>query len=178
MPKERRNEVLIAFIGLLGVLTTAVLSNLDKIFPPENKLVSTYEGYRATGNFETELRYFFEVSGARKTVENMQEQILAHQRSQLLVQYPDESEEINAVFEAAREEAIRLDEIIPVILPVYRKHFTVEELQELNRFYSTEPMQNMLSKMPLVTTELAPHQARLIENYMTRVENRIRDILD
>jgi len=177
MLKKRRNEVLIASIGLIGVLVTAVFSNWDKVFPPHNQLVATYAGYRATGNFETELRYFFEVSGTRQALEDMEQQLLEQQRVALLVQHPDEAEQINAIVEAVQDEAIRIDQVIPVILPVYQKHFKVEELQELNRFYSTEPMQNMLAKMPLITAELAPHQMKMIEDYMARIEERIRQIV-
>ena len=40
------NEVLIAVIGLAGILVTALLSNWEKLFPKKNVIKATYSGYR------------------------------------------------------------------------------------------------------------------------------------
>ena len=177
MPKTRRYEVLIAILGLIGMLATGVLSNWDKIFPREDLLVAPYTGYQPTGRFETELRYYIEVSGLRQTLDDMQEQMLEQLRRNLLVEAPADADKINAVFEAIQEEAISIDDVIPVMLDIYQKHFTVEEIQELNKFYSTETMQNMIDKLPLVNADLAPHQVRMIDEYMRRIQARIDTII-
>jgi len=69
--KSRSNEIIIAILGLVGVLATAVISNWDKMFPNRGTVAARYEGYRPTGNFETELRYNLEVTGARKSFEGI-----------------------------------------------------------------------------------------------------------
>ena len=74
-PWLRKTEIVIAVIGLIGVIATGVLSNWEKIFAKGEVLTATYEGYSPTGNFETEFRYFFEVSGNRAMSEQLQEQI-------------------------------------------------------------------------------------------------------
>lgn len=173
--KPRKNEITIAIIGLIGVLITGFLSNWDKIYPdPDVMEVKT--DYRATGNFETELRIYFEISGVRATMENMQQQLAYSYIIELTAQYPENVEIIDAVINAALEEAITFDEVIKKLLPVYRKYFTIQEIQELNKFYSTEIMQNMINKLPLLTQEVAPLQVELFQDFERRFETRLEEI--
>lgn len=177
-PKSKKNEVMIAIIGLIGIVVTGVFSNWDRMFPDEDVMQVRFSGYRATGNFETELRYYFEVSGARATIENMQQQLVNSFKMTLTSQYPEEAEKIDVIMNTALKESIKLDDVIKVLLPVYRKHFTIEEIQELNRFSSTEIMQNMLKKMPLVTQEAAPLQVELFQDFQKRFQARIEEIIE
>ena len=96
----------------------------------------------------------------------------------LTSQYPEEAEKIDVIMNTALKESIKLDDVIKVLLPVYRKHFTIEEIQELNRFSSTEIMQNMLKKMPLVTQEAAPLQVELFQDFQKRFQARIEEIIE
>ena len=171
---SKRNEVIIAIIGLVGVLVTGVLSNWDKLFPKDNLVQATYSGYRPTGNFETELRYYFEVSGVRTMLEAMQEQLTQRTKADLVSKFPERARTINTVFDAVTKEAIRLEEVIQELLPVYQKHFSLNEIQELNKFYSTEVMQGMVKKMPLVTQDAAPLQVKLMNAYLQRFEERLK----
>ena len=171
--KSRKNEIIIAVIGLLGILVTATFSNWDKIFPNPNEFRANYSGYRATGNFETEYRYFFEVSGTRLAIESMQQHLTNALRMNLITENPDNALVINVIMDASVKEAITIDEVIKKFLPIYRKHFTIEELQELNKFYSTEIMQNMIRKTPVLTQEAAPLQAELLQDFQSRFMARV-----
>ena len=173
----KKSEIQIAIIGLVGVLATAIFSNWDKIFPDQNVVQASYSGYRPTANFETELRYFIEVSGTRATIENMQKQLLNSLKIKLLAESPEHAEEIDAVLNTALKESITIEEVLKIMLPVYQEHFTIEEVQELNKFYSTEIMQDMIRKMPLVTQELAPLQAELIQEFQVRFTKRLQETL-
>ena len=175
--RSKKNEVMIAILGLIGIVVTGGFSNWDKIFPDEEVMQVRFSGYRATGNFETELRYYFEVSGVRATMENTQQQLVNNFKITLTSQYPEEAENIDAIMNASLEEAITIDEVIKKLLPVYRKYYTIEEIQELNRFYSTEIMQNMLKKMPLLTQESAPLQVELYQNFQERFKARVEEII-
>ncbi len=175
--KTRGNEILIAIIGLIGVLATAGFSNWDKIFP-DSDVIEAKTGYRPTDNFETELRHFFNVSGTRQAVDNMQKQVALNYKMQLSSEYPEDSEVIHKIMDVALEEAITLDEMLIKMMPVYKNHFTLQELQELNRFYSTEAMQNMIKKMPLLTQESAPLQVELFQNFQKRYFERLEEVLD
>lgn len=174
--KSKKNEITIAIIGLIGILITGVLSNWDKIRPDPEVIQVISPGYRATGNFETELRVYFEVSGVRATMENMQQQLANSLKMKLIAQNPENVEKIDAKINILLEEAITLDEAIKKLLPVYRKYFTIQELEELNRFYSTEIMQNMINKMPLLTQEMAPLQVELFQDFERRLKTRLEEI--
>ncbi|WDE03357.1 DUF2059 domain-containing protein [Thalassomonas viridans] len=176
--RAKGNEILIALIGLMGVLVTAGFSNWDKIFPDNSVIQAKYSGYRPTDNFETELRHYFNVSGARQAIDNMQKQLAQNMTIQLSAKFPEDSEEIKKLMEIALEEAVTLDEVLVKMIPVYRNHFTLQELQELNKFYSTEIMQNMTKKMPLLVQEAAPHQVELMANFQKRFSKRAEKILE
>jgi hypothetical protein len=174
---SKRNEVIIATIGLFGVLITGTLSNWDKLFPKENLMQATYSGYRPTGNLETEFRYYIEVSGLRQGLELMQKQLLSNAEAQAITENPSDAEEIRKVFSIIGKEAIKLDDVIREMLPVYEKYFSLAELQELNKFYSTEIMQGLMKKSPLIAQDAAPIQVNMVREYYQRVESRIREEL-
>ena len=172
-PRSRRNEIIIAIIGLVGVITTGLISNWDKIFAEGQVLQTTYSGYRPTNNFETNLRYYFEVSGTRATMETQQKELLNRLEMQLISENPEKAEPIKEFISAVREEAPTVEEILNKLLPIYRKHFTIKELQELNKFYSTKIMQGMVKKSSLIALESAPLQLELINAYQEKILNRI-----
>lgn len=172
---SKRGEIIIAIIGMVGVVLTGVLSNWDKLFPKQNVVQATYSGYRPTGSFETEFRYYFDVSGTRQGLESMQKQLLLNAKNAALAQNPGDAKEIERVFQVIEKESIKLDDVIREVLPVYQKHFTLAELQELNKFYSTEVMQGMVKKIPLVTQDAAPGQVKMMNAYLERVFARIRE---
>src|SRR5262245_50847246 len=131
-PQRYKREIVIAIIGLLGMVVTGFLSNWDKVFSKQNIVQATYSGYRPTGNFETELRYYLEVSGTRAAVESMQQQFIQSAKIDLLSKHPQDAEKINKFFDAVTKEAVRLDDVIRELLPVYQKHYSLNEIQELN----------------------------------------------
>jgi hypothetical protein len=176
--RQHRGEIAIALLGLLGVLVTGFLSNWDKVFHSRNLVQATYSGYRPTDNFETELRYFFDVSGTRHIYGAMQHQLLASLKTDAISKAPEEAEEINNLLGVIEKEAINLDDVIREMLPVYQKHFTLAEIQELNKFYSTETMQNMVKKGSLLAQDAAPIQMKMMNEYFERVSNRLGAALD
>lgn len=154
-----------ALIGAAGLVLGAIVSNVGDIyrqfFPPNN--------YRPTGVFETELRYYYEVSGARATIEDLQDQLIDSQVTLLLTQLPENRDVIERIANATREETPEFSEIIDVMAPIFERYFTVEEMQELNRFYSTEIIQGMIIKERLVNTEAAPIMAQMQQDIIRRI---------
>ena len=151
---------------------TAVVSNWDKLFG-KGETIQAKTTYRPTGKFETELRYFLDVSGSRETSDSQTQQLIQIEKMNELVKNPENAEEINKRFDVITKEAIRFDDVIRALLPVYQKHFTLAELQELNKFYSTETMQNMIVKLPLIVQDAAPIQVKLISDYFERIAQRL-----
>lgn len=175
---EHSGVIVTAILGLVGVLATALFSNWDKLFPKKNIVQAQYTGYRPTGNFETELRYFFDVSGARAMMESTQERLIQNQMLNLLSTHPEDAERINKEVDAVRREAMRFDDVIRALLPVYQKYFTLSEIQELNKFYSTDVMQGMATKFPLVAQDAGPIQIQLMNDYFQRLEERLNSDVD
>ena len=173
----KSREVTIAVIGLVGVLTTALLSNWDKIFATDGVVKAAYSGYRPTGEFETELRYFIEVVGFRKLVESTQRELSRRSRLELLLAHPEEARSINAYFDLVDQEGLKFEDVFQEVLPVYQRHFTVGGIQELNKFYSTEIMQDMVRKTPLLAQELMPIQSKMINAYSQRIQERFSAVL-
>ena len=166
---ESSNEILVAIIGVIGVIITAVLSNWSKIFPDKNKITAKVTGYESTGVFETELRYFMEVSGARSLTENMTLQLLQQFMIQAIQEYPENADEITEIFKTIANEAITVDDVIRKFLPVYTKFYTIEQIQELNRFYSTDIMQQLVKNSQALIVELAPLQVELINENQEKI---------
>lgn len=167
---SNKNEIIIAMIGFLGILATATLSNWDKVFSNKNgKVLVPYSGYRATGIFETELRYFFEVSGTRKNLSEMQKQVMNNFRINLKSKNSEDPEKIDKYVDGCIEDAVSFEEILNKIVPVYQNHFNIDELQELNKFYSTESMQDMNKKMPAILFEIAPIMVEIQEENIRKI---------
>lgn len=175
--RSHRTEVVIALIGLVGIVATGMFSNWNKVFAADRTMEVTYS-YRPTGNFETELRYYFDVSGTRRSLQNMTNQLTEQMRIALISESPEDAVIIEQMTSIIRSEAVPLDEVIEMILPVYQEHFTLEELQELNRFYSTEIMQEMVAKMPLVQQDLAPAQYEFLTGYQERLQGKLIELMD
>lgn len=167
-------QLAVAIVGIVGGISTAVIGNWDKLFRRGTVLTTTFSR-PPTNNFETELRYYFDVSGARQGLESTQRQMLLQLRSNALSENPGNAEEINDLFRAIEEEAIQLDDVIKALMPVYRKHFTLPELQELNKFYSTDTMQSMASKLPTLAQDAASIQVELQEKYFERLKRRLEE---
>ena len=163
-------EVLVAIVGVIGMIVTAVLSNWNKLFPDKDQITAKVSGYRSTGVYETELRYFFEVSGGRAMIEGMISQLLQQEKMQSIQEYPEHAKEITEIFHAIAKEATTVDQAIRKLLPVYQKYYSIDQIQELNRFYSTEIMQQMISKNQALTVEAAPLQLELMNEGQERIK--------
>jgi hypothetical protein len=142
----RRNAIIIAILGLVGIIATAVVSNWDKMFPTK-------------GNFETELRHFLKASGTRP-FNTTREQLLTQYENVLIAQHPNDWRQIHAALAVAMKQTgdAKFDDWIKLALPIYHKYYTVKELRELNKLYSTKVMRKMAKKNALISAELMAMQ--------------------
>lgn len=175
---SKRNEILIAVLGLIGVLITGVLSNWDKLFPPSNVVTSTFSGYQPTGNPQIELRYLSEITGMRDRVKQMQAGILEQFRKQAEAKLRDNPEIVANVFKIVEEEvASQYDESMNLYVPIASKYLSVAEIQELNKFYSTPVMREMLRKQPLINEEFLSVVMQNVGKEQERLETRINEVI-
>ncbi|UZJ40057.1 DUF2059 domain-containing protein [Prosthecochloris sp. SCSIO W1102] len=167
---------LIAALMLICAMATSTL--VAQNVARANVIQVKYTGYKPTGVFETELRYFYEVSGVRSYLENMEKQLLEQFKKTLLSQYPDDRKQVDKMIDILSEESLSLDDVIKAYMPVYKKYYTIEELQELNKFYSTDLMQSMVKKNPSIAQELAPIQMELLTDHAEKLKKRLTQALE
>lgn len=165
------NEIIVAVIGLVGGVVVAVLSNWDKLF--HNMVTAKVSDYTPSGDFETEVRHFVELSGVRAQTVQMVEQVLASQENALLAQYPDEGEDVRTAFRIAREQSAKWDDFISVLIPIWRKYYEVSDVEELNRFYSTKPMRSFVAKSPHIANDYMP----IMMDVVARSQQRVSDMI-
>ena len=178
--KSHSNSSTTALITAAGIVFGAAITNLDtvvRVVKGTQAVTAEYSGYRPTGRFETEFRYHLDISGARADMESFEAQFLEAFRQELVDEDPEAEDDIDALIDIITEEAPRFDEVLELMLPIYKRHYTVEEIQELNRFYSTAPMQNMVRKDSVINAELAPLIVRLQQDYIDRVAPAIMELV-
>lgn len=175
---SRKNEIAIAIIGLIGIIVTAGFSNWDKIFPPKNVVQSSYTGYAPTGDPQVELHYFTEITGMRGLLRGMQTEMLGPIKKQIETEYEDKPEIAAELLKVIDEELeLQYDQTINVYIPIASKYFSVAELQELNKFYSTPAMREMVRKAPLLNKEFIPVAMTVAAKSEERIQPKVEAIL-
>ena len=176
---SKRNEILIATIGLVGVLTTAALSNWDKVFPPANEVKSTFSGYQPTGDLQVELRYFHEVTGFRDNMRQMQMGIIEHFRKQAEAEGGANKVALDNAIKILEEELdAQIDEVMNINVLIASKYFSIAEVQDLNKFYSTPVMRERLRKDSLITKEYLSVAMPLLQKRLERLDRRFKELME
>lgn len=179
---SRGNEVLIAIIaavsGLAGVLVTAAFANWDKVFPPDDVVTAKFSGYRPTGDPQIELRYFTEITGQRDILKKMQAAILDHFHKQAESEADRDPETRAKIFKIIEEElAAQYDALMNAYVPIATKYLSLKEIQELNKFFSTPVMRELVRKLPLINREFFPVGMVLLRKSRGEIARRIEELL-
>ena len=98
---------------------------------------------------EQRIIHLLDISGSKEAFDVAINQMIDLQKGI----YEDElSEEF---FETFREEAIKMgrEDLYKLIIPIYTKHFTLEEIDGIIEFQESEIGKKMTSKMPLIVAE-------------------------
>ena len=166
------SKTLVAAIGAVATVVAAAVANWDKFAGKAKDEGSG--GYRPTGVYETELRIFMELSGGRHMLESMNEQLMQQYRLNAIQESPERAAQINELFKTISQETLTFEEIARQVIPVYQKYFSIEQIQALNRFYSTPLMQDMVSKMQALTVEAAPIQFAMLKENQAKVAEAVQ----
>ena len=94
---------------------------------------------------EQAIRELMEMIGAADLGEQVSQQLL----SQMRLSFPQVPES----FWAELAESLDPTELTGLAIPIYDRHFTMEELQALIDFYTTPVGQQVVKKLPLVAQE-------------------------
>jgi hypothetical protein len=176
-PKSRKNEPLMLILGLMALVVYTLNTDSGRLSIDAATIQTIPTSYRETDDYETELRHFLGACGVWATIEQMQEEIYGNYRMNLIREHPEEAGSADEIMRAARGEAITLDEITKEYMPVYQRHFSIEEIQKLNRFYSNATMQEMVNRLSLLTKEIARLQTELFDRLMERLDARSEEII-
>jgi hypothetical protein len=154
---SRRNEIIIAVIGLIGVVFTAVISNWDKMASaasiPSNSAVMS-------NDINVQLRYFIEISGFRASLEALERQ----RAERYKVEYKADNDTVNCMLDMS----IQTNQLVDIAVNALKNHFTLEEIKELNRINSSPAMANFAAKQPAVSLDLI----KGLEDAMERAHRR------
>jgi hypothetical protein len=145
------SEVTVAAIGALATVFAAVIPNWGSIFLGHKYVRESYVGYTPTGDFDKELRVFYELSGFRETFKTEMQSVLGTMREQYEQLLPAQTEAIDFVLDSVAKAGsydLLYDQVIDSTIPVAREYFTTAQLQELNKLYSTQIMQAMVKAQP------------------------------
>lgn len=176
--RSYRGEIIVGLIGLVGVVVTATLSNWDKISPPDGTVSAAYRGYRPTGDIGVEIRYFMEVSGLRDSVARIQRNALVEARSEIARAGTIPPSVLDSAFEAVSLELKgEYDTFVASYVPVAAKRISLEQIQELNKFYSTERMRSYIAVQPLLIDDLTPIATAQAKAGAERVAVRLKEKL-
>jgi hypothetical protein len=90
-----------------------------------------------------------------------------------------------AAIHAVIDEALKdtpIDEIIQAIVPVYQKHFTKADLEEMIRFYSSPVGQKALREQPQMMQETAQAaqeiQMKRMNDVLARVDRKVAELME
>jgi hypothetical protein len=159
MASAHRNEIIIAVIGLVGVVFTAIVSNYDKLLgvTPEHTSISPYEN---VDDINMQLRYFIEVSGFRDSLEEM-EKVTAEKYK---LKYGATDTEINCIL----DNRIQTEQLIELFVETMKNHMTLQQIKDLNRLYSSETMKSYTESSPLIVREFISGIEKLFERMYVR----------
>lgn len=140
-----RNEVVIALIGLAGVVFTAVISNYDKIFN-DDKVVEESFPYEKIDDLDMQLRYFIEISGFRNSLEEMKR--VSAEKYKLRHDVSD------SVINCIQDNQIQTEQLIELFIKIHKNHMTLRQIKDINRLYSSESMRSYTKSSPLIIRDL------------------------
>ena len=103
---------------------------------------------QVSDTYSPTLKQMFEVSGT----ENVYKTAITQVFSMFKQKYTDVGTEVWSELEAEFMQA-SLDDLVEMLVPVYSKHLTEEDLQAVIEFYSTPTGKKFAEKTPLITQE-------------------------
>lgn len=138
-----RNEIIIAVIGLVSVISTGVFSNWDKLFSPSSSATNSAV---LSDDFNVQVRYFIETSGFRNAMEALEKQRAERYR----LEFKADKDTVDCMLDMS----IPTNQLVDIAVDAFRKHFTLEEIKELNRINAMPAMVSAASKQAAISLDL------------------------
>ncbi|MCO7538206.1 hypothetical protein NJH24_25910 [Pseudomonas asiatica] len=138
-----RNGIIIAAISLVGVITTGVFSNWDKLFSPSRTATNSPV---VSDDFNVQVRYYIETSGFRNAMEALEKQRAERYR----LEFKADKDTVDCMLDMS----IPTNQLVDIAVDAIRKHFTLEEIKELNRINAMPAMVSAASKQAAISLDL------------------------
>lgn len=143
MAAPSRNEIVIAVIGLLGVIFTGVASNWDKISSPTR---TTANSAIVSDDINVQVRYYVETSGMRSGLEALEKDRAERYKRE----YKADQDTVNCMLDMG----LPTTKLIDIAINTLKNHFTLEEIKELNRVNASPIMMRVAEKQPAIALDL------------------------
>ena len=103
---------------------------------------------QADTEFKAKLKNMFEVSGSEETYQTVIKQIISMYKEQ----FSDVPEE---TWNDLQKEFLKtsIDDLVDMLVPVYSRHLTLDDLQKIIEFYQTPVGKKYAEKTPLIMQE-------------------------
>lgn len=101
-------------------------------------------GQEASGK-EKKIRELLEVTGAKKQSEQVMKSMISY--------FQGGKQEVDAKLWEKIIKEINIDEMIELVIPIYNKYYTEEDLDQIIAFYQTAVGKKTVELLPLITAE-------------------------
>jgi hypothetical protein len=104
---------------------------------------------------EAAIRHFFEAQGTRTAMQETLEGMTGNMRGMLTSSLPpgEYREKLIELFIVKFKSKVNMDDLMEMLIPVYDKYYTIEDLQEIEKFYRTPTGKKVIASMPKVIVE-------------------------
>ncbi len=124
---------------------------------------------------------YLEVMHSREMMKNMMD-AMTKQIHQMLHEQFQKTPNLPADFEAQEQNRIEsflrdypVDELVQAIIPVFERHLTKGEVDDLVAFYSSPTGQKMLKEMPAMTAEAMQASQAIVQRTLAKQMQRVQD---
>lgn len=120
--------------------------------------------FSQTDSIDAKVMRMIEVLGSTERMEAIVETMIKMQE--------EESPELikSEYWQSFKNEEINYDELIGLLIPIYKKHLTIQEIETITEFYSSPIGQKMVEKFPLIANEAMQAGSIWGENLFKRVQ--------
>ena len=142
---------------------------------------------------EADVMQFFEASNSRKTMDTTM-QVMAKQMPAMLEpmmqkELPDATPEQRQIMQDFMNKTIKesvatmpLDEMLKSMIPVYQKHFSHADIQQIVAFYASPVGEKLLQELPAIQSEGMQNMMPIIQKWSeqqnVRNRKRIEEFVD
>ena len=126
---------------------------------------------------EEDLSTLMEMMGSQKQIDDMVASLIPVFQSSAQTSFGEESEAYQEYFNFLMEEVGRLSKKMmdEVMVPLYDKHFTQEEIRDLITFYRSSTGQKMLSESPKLMQEM---YMSMMTTYLPELQQKLQEKLE